>query len=199
MKTKITTILACLAASVFAFAEGPQEPPAAPAAPENAPMRTVRPRISPEMREAFVQRMLLSLDDAQLDDLAKRIAAIQDMTPEEKVSAKEALPRPEFRRPDGKKPKFDGKRPDGKKPKAWKRPDGPRDDRFGGPRPEGPRHFRHYRHGGPRGYHCPPPAPRHGMRGHGGHCSWNGNGAPLPPPPPPAEKDSAPEAVPAAE
>ena len=32
---------------------------------------------------------------------------------EEKVSAKEALPRPEFRRPDGKKPKFDGKRPDG--------------------------------------------------------------------------------------
>ena len=170
MKTKITAILACLAASVFAFAEGPQEPPAASAAPETAPMRTVRPRISPEMREAFVQRM-----------------------------AKEALPRPEFRRPDGKKPKFDGKRPDGKKPKAWKRPDGPRDDRFGGPRPEGPRHFRHYRHGGPRGYHCPPPPPRHGMRGHGGCCPWAGNGAPLPPPPPPAEKDSAPEAVPAAE
>lgn len=187
MKTKITAILACLAASVFAFAEGPQEPPAASAAPETAPMRTVRPRISPEMREAFVQRMLLSLDDEQLDDLAKRIAAIQDMTPEEKASAKEALPRPEFRRPDGKKPK------------AWKRPDGPRGDRFGGPRPEGPRHFRHYRHGGPRGYHCPPPPPRHGMRGHGGCCPWAGNGAPLPPPPPPAEKDSAPEAVPAAE
>ena len=151
MKTKITAILACLAASVFAFAEGPQEPPAASAAPETAPMRTVRPRISPEMREAFVQRMLLSLDDEQLDDLAKRIAAIQDMTPEEKASAKEALPRPEFRRPDGKKPKFDGKRPDGKKPKAWKRPDGARDDRLSGTWPEGPGGLRTHSPGGDGG------------------------------------------------
>lgn len=116
MKTKITAILTLFAASVFAFAETAVE---APKAPEAAPAPQVcaaqpkkgpkaRPQISQEMREAFVQRILLSLSEEDLAKLAEKVAAVQKMTPEQKAEAIKALPKPEFR-PNPQMKKFRGK------------------------------------------------------------------------------------------
>ncbi|MBR6797111.1 MAG: hypothetical protein IKM45_00270 [Opitutales bacterium] len=105
MKTKITAVLALLVSSVFAFAqaaaEAPTVTPAAPEAqvcpaqPKKCPK--ARPQISQEMREAFVQRILLSLSEEDLSKLAEKVAAVQKMTPEQKAEALKALPKPEFR------------------------------------------------------------------------------------------------------
>lgn len=143
MKTKITAILTILAASVFAFAEpnpqaagtNPNPQPSAqqcPKAPDckGQPKwgKRARPQISPEMREAHVQRVLLSLNDEQLAKLAARVAEIQKMTPEQKAEAVKALPKPEFRPgPKGDK---------GPQPRAHHRGPGPKGKPFpqGGPR-----------------------------------------------------------------
>ena len=115
MKIKITSLLVFLASSVFAFAgtEVPENNSGiCPACgKENAPQqqqirnrrqaperRTPVRRISREMRGAFVMHMLLAMDDAQLDELAKRIETVRKMTPEEKAEARKALPKPEMRR-----------------------------------------------------------------------------------------------------
>jgi len=119
MKTKLVAVLALLATSVFAFAGTENADAKQPAADQQkcAPAQLCKkgPKAmpSPEQREAFVQRVLLSLDDEALAKLAERVAAIQKMTPEQKAEAIKALPKPEFRGPrcDGKK--FDGKRPCG--------------------------------------------------------------------------------------
>lgn len=174
MKTKITAILAVLAASVFAFAETKNE--AAPTAPEKTPCaqaqkcpkgapkgkQHARPQISPEQREAHMQRVLLSLDDEQLAKLAERVAEIRKMTPEQKAEAIKALPKPEFRqdqKPQGDCPKARGPHHDGPKGEA-------------GPGPRGPR-----------------------GEGRGCACAC-GKGAPaqLPPPPPPADGKAPAEA-----
>lgn len=184
MKTKITAILAILATSVFAFAETNTN--AEGAAPEQQQCvqakeckgqpkfgKRARPQISPEMREAHVQRVLLSLNDEDLAKLAARVAEIQKMTPEQKAEAIKALPKPEFRpAPQGgdKGPKADGKCPkaDGK-----------------GPQARG-----HHRGPGPKGKAFPPRGPR------GPKCGCGQNGAPVPPPPPAEEAEGAPEAAP---
>ncbi len=164
MKTKITTILMILAASVFAFAETSAE--AQKPAPEKAQCckkeqpckackqrRERRPQISAEQRDAHVQRLLLSLSDEDLAKLAERVAAVQKMTAEEKAEALKALPKPEFRPGQNRGPQ----------PQACGQGKGLRDGK-GAPKARGP-HF------GPRG---------------------NGNPAdcPPPPPPPPAQDDA---------
>lgn len=127
MKTKITAVLAMLAVSVFAFADpnpdaakqpSPDKEKCAPAQVCKGRPGPAKAAPSPEMREAFIQRMLLSLDDKALAKLAERVAEIQKMTPEQKAEAIKALPKPEFR----------GNRPDGKKAPGA-RPCGPRGDR----------------------------------------------------------------------
>lgn len=62
-----------------------------------------RPKVTPEQRRAFVQRILLSLSAEDLAKLAEQVASVQKMTPEEKESALKALPKPEFRRGDAPK------------------------------------------------------------------------------------------------
>ena len=182
MKTKITAILTFLAASVFAFAEVPAENSAPVAAPEKAQAcpkgrpgkgPKARPQVSPEQRQAFVRRMLLSLGDEELAQLAGEVDAVRKMTPEEKAEAIKALPKPEFRRPgpDGKKP--EGQQCDGQKKCDGKRP-APCGDKARGPKE------------GPRG---PKPC---GLKDGHKKCGCGPKGAPLPPPPPPAE--DAPEA-----
>ena len=196
MKTKITAILTFFAASVFAFAETAVE---APTAPETAPAPQVcaeqpkkcpkaRPQISQEMREAFVQRILLSLSEEDLAKLAEKVDAVRKMTPEQKAEAIKALPKPEFR-PAPQMKKFRGK------PGCKFGPKGPK---CNGPKCKGPKgpDFRGPKcgdkkmgkcHHGRRG-----PGPKfHGHRGHGPQapgmkpCMCAKKGAPLPLPPAP--------------
>lgn len=106
-----------LVAPVFAFAqsatEAPNVAPEAPAAkvcpaqPKKCPK--ARPQISQEMREAFVQRILLSLSEEDLAKLAEKVSAVQKMTPEQKAEAIKALPKPViFKKPVMKKRVFRG-------------------------------------------------------------------------------------------
>lgn len=88
MKSKITSVLMLLAAPFFAFAETP--------APEAVPAPAEKPVVCEKAKPnkgAFVQHILLSLSDEQLNDLAQRVAAVQKMTPEEKAEARKALPK----------------------------------------------------------------------------------------------------------
>lgn len=180
MKTKITAILTFLAASVFAFAEAPAETAAPAAAPEKAQVcqkgrpgkgPKARPQVTPEQRQAFVRRVLLSLSDEDLAKLANEVEAVRKLTPEEKAEALKALPKPEFRRPGPDGRKCDGKRPapcgdKARGPKARRHQEGPR-----GPKPcscggqNGPRGPKacgqkngHKKPGcGPKGAPLPPP------------------------------------------
>ena len=221
MKTKITAILTLLVASVSAFAQtAPAEAPTAtaevpaaqvvPAQPKEGPK--MRPRISQEMREAFVQRILLSLSDEDLTKLADKVAAVQKMTPEQKAEAIKALPKPEFRpNPALKKRVFRGA-PHHKGPHHCK-PMPPRCGHHGKPMPKcGPGPKCHDPkcapapkcHGpkcgpGPKcGKQMPPKMkkhPRHVRRGPGiKSCCGANFPAPMPQPPvPPApEKEAAP-------
>lgn len=116
MKTKITLILAFLAASAFAFAaEVPAENNAPATAPEKAqvcpkgspakPLKA-RPHATPEQRLAFIRHMLLTRSDEELTQFANELEAVRKMTAEEKAEALKTLPKPEFARrpiaPDGK-------------------------------------------------------------------------------------------------
>lgn len=198
MKTKITAILTFFAASVFAFAETAVE---APTAPETAPAPQVcaaqpkkcpkaRPQISQEMREAFVQRVLLSLSEEDLAKLAEKVDAVRKMTPEQKAEAIKALPKPEFR-PHPQMKKFRGK------PGCCKF--GPKCKGPKGPKCKGPKCGDKKMgkcHHGRRG----PGAKFHGHRGHGPKvpgmkpCMCGKKGAPLPPPAPEAPVAEAPAA-----
>lgn len=103
MKNKFVATLALLSASVFAFAGTENSDAKQPAAdqqkcaPAQACKKGPKAMPSPEQREAFVQRVLLSLDDKALAKLAERVAEIQKMTPEQKAEALKALPKPEVR------------------------------------------------------------------------------------------------------
>lgn len=100
MKSKITSVLILLAASVFAVAESAAPAPApAPACAEKpACCKKEKPQ-RPQARKGFpVMHILLSLSDEQLDDLAKRIAEVRKMTPEEKAKAFKELPKPKMPR-----------------------------------------------------------------------------------------------------
>lgn len=56
--------------------------------------------------------LLLSMNDEQLDELAKRIAEVRKMTPEERAKALEALPKPKMpRMAPGKRPFSGAKAP----------------------------------------------------------------------------------------
>ncbi len=167
MKTKITLILAFLAASAFAFAaEVPAENNAPAAAPEKAqacpkarPCKgpKARPQLTPEQRLAFIRHMLLTRSDEELTQLANELEAVRKMTAEEKAEALKALPKPEFARRPAPAGKMCGDKrpaPRGEKPAC-------------GAKGEAPRGF--------KGCCCAP------------------KGAPLPPPPAP-EADDAPEA-----
>ncbi len=59
-----------------------------------------------------VMRMLLSADDNRLQEIAKRVAEVREMTAEQRAEALKALPKPEMRRPQGEngKPQFRGPR-----------------------------------------------------------------------------------------
>lgn len=191
MKTKITAILTFFAASVFAFAETATE---AQTAPEVAPAPQVRaeqpkkcpkarPQISQEMREAFVQRVLLSLSEEDLAKLAEKVDAVRKMTPEQKAEAVKALPKPEFR-PALQMKKFRGK-PGCKFGPKGPKCNGPKGPDFRGPKC-GDKKMGKCHHGR-RG-----PGPKfHGHRGHGPKapgmkpCMCAKKGAPLPPPPAP--------------
>lgn len=177
MKTKITAILTLIAASVFAFAEtaveatkAPEATPApqvCPAQPKKCPK--ARPQVSPEMREAFVQRILLSLSEEDLAKLAAKVSAVQKMTAEEKAEAVKALPKPEFR-PQGKK--CEGKPAQGPDCKCRKAPKGPKGPDCRGPKDDkkpGKCHGQDRRGHGPK-----TPGMKPGKRP---------QGAPLPPPP----------------
>lgn len=172
MKFKITSILALLAASVFAFAETATEN----TAPANAEKPVVCEKGKPECpkarKDAFVMHILLSLKDEQLDNLAKRVAEVRAMTPEKREEARKALPKPQMRPMPGKhfrgKPDFQGKRCGQKPGHPGKHFRGKPGKRFHG-KP------------GPKG--CPgipfPPPPQGKPEG---KCA----GA-MPPPPPPAQ------------
>lgn len=174
MKTKITLILAFLAASAFAFAaEVPAENNAPATAPEKAqvcpkgrpakPLKA-RPHATPEQRLAFIRHMLLTRSDEELTQFANELEAVRKMTAEEKAEALKALPKPEFARrpiaPDGKPAARPA--PRGEKPGCGAK----------GVAPRAPR--------GPKG------------------CCCASKGAPLPPPPAPEadapEADDAPDA-----
>lgn len=112
MKTKITSVLAIFATSVFAFAADPAaEAPAPVAAP--APVVAPAPQKTPaqyraEMRDVFVSRILLSLKDEDLAKLAEKISEVQKLTPEQRANALKALPplpKPQvgFKGPKGQK------------------------------------------------------------------------------------------------
>lgn len=200
MKTKITAILTFLAASVFAFAEAPAETAAPAAAPEKAQVcqkgrqgkgPKARPQVTPEQRQAFVRRVLLSLSDEDLAKLANEVEAVRKLTPEEKAEALKALPKPEFRRPGPDGRKCDGKRPAPCGDKARGPKDGLRGPKARGYQ-EGPR--------GPKPCSC---GGQNGPRGPKACGQKNGHkkpgcgpkGAPLPlPPAKDAPEADAPEA-----
>lgn len=114
MKTKITSVLVLLAASVFAFA-GSESSPAKDgscscgkqdvareqqarghrAGVDRSPEKRQMPRV---IHRGMAKRILLSLNDKQLNSLEKELAAARKMSPEERVEALKSLPRPEMRR-----------------------------------------------------------------------------------------------------
>lgn len=210
MKTKITAILTFLAASVFAFAETATEVTTTPEttpAPQAAPAKPVftpkaRPQVSPEMREAFVQRILLSLSEEDLAKLAEKVATAQKMTAEEKAEAVKALPKPEFR-PMPKMKKFRG-HPLAKPGKMGPKFKGPK---CKGPKCKGPK-FRGPKCGkkmgkweGRRGHgpkFCGRRGPAPKACGFKKPCCCPKMGAPLPPPPA-APAPKAPAEAPVAE
>lgn len=97
MKSKITSVLILLAAAVFAFAETAAPAPAPACAEKTACCKKEKPKTC--ARKGFpVMHILLSLSDEQLDDLAKRIAEVRKMTPEEKAKALKELPKPKMPR-----------------------------------------------------------------------------------------------------
>lgn len=170
-----------IAASVFALAETatPESVPADAAKPAVCEKGKPQCRKSPkEMHKLFVRGMLLSLNDEQLDELAKQVAEVRGMTPEEKAEARKALPKPKMPKMKmGPGKCFKGKPgikcgPRGKDFRPGKR--GP----HCGPRGKD---FRPGKHRGPHGKDFRPGKPGPRCCPHGKPCKG------LPTPPPPAQ------------
>lgn len=93
MIKKIIVLVACLSASVFAFAEA--QAPAnekAPAA-KNATPKMVKKFKA--FRDQHMQCMMFTLSDAELDALAKNVADVRAMNANERQEALKKLPRPQ--------------------------------------------------------------------------------------------------------